>query len=62
MVANIMIHIIILLNKDMMLSMLDGQGEWLDLKQLNPDYVFHSRPYNNFMPKPYTSKQFKNIH
>ena len=30
-------------------------GKWFDLKQLNPDYLFHSRPYNHFMPKCYTS-------
>lgn len=32
-----------------------GCGDWLDLKKLYPDYLFHSRPYNAFMPKPYTS-------
>ena len=30
-------------------------GSWFDLKQLKPDYLFHSRPYNAFMPKCYTS-------
>ena len=30
-------------------------GSWFDLKQLKPDYLFHSRPYNVFMPKCYTS-------
>lgn len=30
-------------------------GSWFDLKKLEPDYVFHSRPYNAFMPKCYTS-------
>lgn len=30
-------------------------GSWFDLKQLKPDYLFHSRPYNHFMPKCYTS-------
>lgn len=30
-------------------------GEWFDLRELHPDYVFHSRPYNHFMPKPYVS-------
>lgn len=34
---------------------LADDGSWFDLKQLNPDYVFHSRPYNYFMPKDYTS-------
>lgn len=31
-------------------------GSWLDLKKLKPDYLFHSRPYNDFMPKEYCSK------
>ena len=30
-------------------------GSWFDLKELSPDYLFHSRPYNHFMPVPYTS-------
>ena len=30
-------------------------GSWFDLKKLEPDYLFHSRPYNAFMPKCYTS-------
>lgn len=30
-------------------------GSWFDLKQFKPDYLFHSRPYNHFMPKCYTS-------
>lgn len=30
-------------------------GKWFDLKSLSPDYVFHSRPYNHFMPIEYTS-------
>lgn len=30
-------------------------GSWFDLKQLKPDYLFHSRPYNAFMPRCYTS-------
>ena len=31
------------------------EGGWFDLKQLKPDYLFHSRPYNAFMPRTYTS-------
>lgn len=31
------------------------QKEWVDLKKLNLDYIFYSRPYNAFMPKPYES-------
>lgn len=34
---------------------LQEDGSWYDLKRLNPDYLFHSRPYNHFMPEPYTS-------
>lgn len=34
---------------------MNKDGNWFDLKSLHPDYVFHSRPYNNFMPKCYTS-------
>ena len=30
-------------------------GSWFDLQKLKPDYLFHSRPYNVFMPKCYTS-------
>lgn len=30
-------------------------GSWIDIKQFDPDYVFHSRPYNHFMPRSYTS-------
>lgn len=36
---------------------LRGDGGWYELKQLKPDYVFHSRPYNYFMPTPYTSRE-----
>ncbi len=32
-------------------------GTWFDLHQLHPDAVFHSRPYNAFMPAPYTSSE-----
>lgn len=35
---------------------LTADGSWFELKQLKPDYVFHSRPYNDFMPKCYSSK------
>ncbi|MGN0438541.1 MAG: CDP-glycerol glycerophosphotransferase family protein [Lachnospiraceae bacterium] len=37
------------------INALKDEGSWYDLKQLNPDYVFHSRPYNYVMPKGYTS-------
>lgn len=32
---------------------------WVDLKSFHPDYVFHSRPYNYFMPNCYTSGKIK---
>lgn len=31
-------------------------GEWFDIQALKPHYVFHSRPYNHFMPVQYTSQ------
>lgn len=34
-------------------------GDWVDLKSFEPDYVFHSRPYNYCMPKSYTSGKIK---
>ncbi len=37
------------------INSLTGDGIWYDLKQLDPDYLFHSRPYNHFMPDCYTS-------
>lgn len=37
-------------------SLLDD-GSWYDIRQLNPDIVFHSRPYNIYLPKCYTSGQ-----
>ena len=33
--------------------------KWIDLKSFNPDYVFHSRPYNYVMPNEYTSGKIK---
>ena len=33
-----------------------GDGKWYDLKALNCDYVFYPRPYNSFMPEPYTAR------
>lgn len=38
---------------------LQKDGSWVDLKSLQPDYLFHSRPYNYFMPKCYTSGQIR---
>lgn len=39
------------------INALTGNACWYDLKKLKPDYIFHSRPYNHFMPKNYTSKK-----
>lgn len=36
---------------------LNKNGEWLDLKELRPDYVFYTRPFNDYMPQPYTSAE-----
>lgn len=38
---------------------LQNDGSWFDLKSLQPDYLFHSRPYNHFMPPCYTSGQIR---
>ena len=37
------------------INAINVDGSWVELKQFNPDYVFHSRPYNSFMPECYTS-------
>jgi len=34
---------------------LTGPEQWLDLRELGLSYVFYTRPYNTFMPEPYTS-------
>lgn len=34
-------------------------GEYFDIKKLNPSYVFHTRPYNNLRPKCYSSKKIR---
>ncbi len=31
-------------------------GEWFNLKQLKPDYVFYTEPYNLYLPKCYQTK------
>lgn len=41
------------------INALIGRNQWLDLKELEPDYIFHSRPYNQFMPKEYSSKKIR---
>lgn len=30
-------------------------GKWIDLKNLNPDYVFYQRPYDQYLPASYRS-------
>lgn len=37
------------------INALTGKNQWLDLEKLDLDYVFYSRPYNSYMPKPYIS-------
>lgn len=39
------------------INALRADGCWYDLRLLEPDYLFHSRPYNYFMPEPYTSRR-----
>lgn len=34
-----------------------GPNQWLDLKAMELDYVFFTRPYNAFMPEEYSSKR-----
>ena len=41
------------------INSLDENGDWVNLKSFNPDYVFHSRPYNYCMPNCYTSGKIK---
>lgn len=41
------------------INAMNEDGSWLDLKNLHPDYLFHSRPYNDFMPKCYTSGKIR---
>lgn len=36
---------------------LTGKNTWLDLKSLELDYLFYTRPYNNYMPKEYSSRE-----
>jgi len=31
------------------------EGCWFDLRSLQPDYIFYTRPYNIFLPKEYKS-------
>lgn len=38
---------------------LSSDGKWFDLRTLEPDLVFHSRPYNGYMPKCYTSSRIR---
>lgn len=41
------------------INAIQKNGQWFDIKSLNPDYVFHSRPYNAFMPNIYKSKNIR---
>ncbi|MBR4864479.1 MAG: hypothetical protein IKU07_07875 [Oscillospiraceae bacterium] len=38
------------------LNALQPDGSWLDLKALNLTYIFYPRPYDNYMPEPYQSR------
>lgn len=38
------------------LDALGENGEWLDLKSLQPDYIFYQRPYNAYLPKQYHTR------
>lgn len=38
------------------INAIDNGKKWYDIKLLKPDYVFHSRPYNDYMPKCYSSR------
>lgn len=35
---------------------MQGEGKWFELQQLNPEYVFYPRPYNDYLPPEYFSK------
>lgn len=41
------------------INALVGKNQWFDLQSLQPDYVFHPRPYNDFMPPVYQSSQVR---
>lgn len=34
-------------------------GKWRELKDLDPDYIFHTRPYDYLLPEPYKSRNSK---
>ena len=36
---------------------LENKGKWFNLKNLEPDYVFYSEPYNIYLPKKYKSNE-----
>ena len=36
-------------------------GEWVDPAKLDLDYVFYSRPYETYLPKPYRAKAMKRL-
>ncbi|MCI7322094.1 MAG: CDP-glycerol glycerophosphotransferase family protein [Lachnospiraceae bacterium] len=41
------------------INALDENGEWFDIRNLSPDFVFHSRPYNSCMPQCFSSKEIR---
>ncbi len=42
------------------INALINKNDWFDLKSINPDYVFYPRPYNVYMPIPYTTRNVSN--
>lgn len=39
------------------INALIGRNEWYDLRQIRPDFIFCSRPYNQYMPREYSSEE-----
>lgn len=39
------------------INALNYDDTWYDVRQLNPDFVFHLRPYDQYLPDPYKSGQ-----
>lgn len=36
-----------------------NDGSWFDLKELSPDFTFHTRPYDYLLPEPYKARRTK---
>ncbi|SCJ41516.1 CDP-Glycerol:Poly(glycerophosphate) glycerophosphotransferase [uncultured Clostridium sp.] len=37
------------------INAIKGENKWIDLKEINPDYVFYQRPYDEYLPEEYKS-------